>query len=121
MVTLQQVYLLRDDDLQLYKIGIRGDKIRFLSETSNLRNGYVTNIYQIKSSGWMSKSETKSLEDMLHKLYEDKNVPYPTVTLTQTLPDGSIITKEKKPKGHTEWFRLSEDDVNDIIDILTNS
>ena len=118
-----QVYLLRDSDRNIYKIGKRSDNVRFLSESSFRRNNYCPDrdIKEISSSRRMSKNEVSSLETMLHKLYEDKNVPYPPVTLSETLPDGRVFTWTKERNGHTEWFNLSEDDVNNVMDILSHS
>ena len=121
MTDNHQVYLLRDSDLNLYKIGKRGDNVRFLSESSDLRNNYVTNIEQVTCTRRMSKQETNDIETMLHKQYQDKNVPYPMVTLSLTLPDGRVVSKQKHQNGHTEWFNLSEDDVNNVMDIMSHS
>ena len=122
MTKQQQVYLLKDNNRNLHKIGRRSvGNPRFLRGSSFLKNDYGCDIKQVSVSKGMNKDEVRVLENTLQKLYEDKQVDYPPVTLSETLEDGSVITWTKNRSGYTEWFNLSVDEVSEVVDILSHS
>ena len=122
MSKLQQVYLLKDNDLNIYKIGRRTiGTPRFLTNGSLIKNGYPTDIKQLQTSTGLSPEKTNKLEKLLQDSFSHKNVTYPPVIVTVCLPDGKPVSINRRPNGHTEWYNLSENDVNEVIEILSNS
>lgn len=122
MTKLQQVYLLKDNDLNIYKIGRRTiGTPRFLTKGSLIKNGYPTDIEQLQTSTGLSGEDTNKLEKVLQDMFTDKNVTYPPVVVTVCLDDGEPISINRRPNGHTEWYKLNEEDVNEVMDILSHS
>ena len=120
MSKLQQVYLLRDNDLHIYKIGRRTiGTSRFLTDGSFIKNGYCTDIEQLKASNGLSAEETNRLERVLQDMFKDKSAQYPQVIMTTCVPNGKPVSINRRPNGHTEWYDLTEQDVEEVIDILT--
>jgi len=116
---MQQVYLLKDHDMNLFKIGLRSiGSPRFLKESSLIKNGYSTNITQLTCSKDLSKDVAASLEQTLHHMFSDKRTHYPATTVTTTLPNGNTKSIERYPNGHTEWFKLNPEDITIISEIL---
>lgn len=122
MTKLQQVYILKDNDLNIYKIGRRtvGTR-RFLKEDNLRKNGYVTDIEQLTSSRGLEGEDTKNLETVLQDMFSHKRVKYPSTVSTVTLFNGNTISKTRRPSGYTEWFDLSVDEVSEVVEILSNS
>ena len=126
-MTLGQVYFLKDHDLGIYKIGKRGlsnsnSRNRMLTEQSIFnKNKYVTNITQICVSSDLPYDEVSDLETQLHEQFKDKNVQYPIMNITLTLPNGTTYSKPSVPSGHTEWYDLDDDDITYIQSLLTNN
>ena len=109
---MQQVYLLKDHDMNLYKIGLRScGSPRFLKESSLVKNGYATDIKQLTVSTPVSKDIASSLEQTLHHMFSQQRTNYPSTIVTSTLPDGTTKSINRNPNGHTEWFNLTEEDV----------
>ena len=109
---MQQVYLLKDYDMNLYKIGLRSiGSPRFLKESSLIKNGYATNIKQVICSVAINKELAAALESVLHSTFSEQRVKYPATTITTTLPNGSTKSIQRSPNGHTEWFNLTPEDV----------
>ena len=122
MTKLQQVYLLKDNDLNIYKIGRRTvGTPRFLTEGNLRKNGYVTDIGQLTSSRGLDGEDVKNLETVLQDMFSSKRVTYPTIVSTVTLPNGNTISKDRRPSGYTEWFNLTVEEVSEVVDILSNS
>ena len=122
MSKLQQVYLLKDNDLNIYKIGRRTiGTPRFLTTENITKNGYCTDIKQLQTSTGLTPKETNKLEKVLQGIFSHKNVTYPPVIMTVCLPDGKPVSINRRPNGHTEWYELSEDDVNEVKEILSNT
>ena len=117
---MQQVYLLKDHDMNLFKIGLRSiGSPRFLKESSLIKNGYATDIQQVTCSEPVSKEVAKSLEQTLHHMFSDKRTNYPATTVTTTLPNGNTKSIQRYPNGHTEWFNLTDEDITIISEILS--
>ena len=122
MTKLQQVYILKDNDLNIYKIGRRTvGTPRFLKESSLRKNGYVTDIEQVSTTRGLDGEDVKNLETVLQDMFSHKRVIYPSIVFTMTLPNGNTISKNRRPSGYTEWFNLSVDEVSEVVDILSNS
>ena len=110
--TMQQVYLLKDHDMGLYKIGLRScGSPRFLKESSLIKNGYATDIQQVTVSSPVNKDIAASLEQTLHHMFSQQRTNYPATVVTSTLPDGTTKSINRNPNGHTEWFNLTPDEV----------
>ena len=109
---MQQVYLLKDHDMNLYKIGLRScGSPRFLKESSLIKNGYATNIKQVTVSRPIDSRNADHCERYLHRLFSSQRTHYPPTVITSTLPDGTTKSINRNPNGHTEWFNLTEEDV----------
>jgi hypothetical protein len=122
MTKLQQVYILKDNDLNIHKIGRRTvGTPRFLTESSLRKNGYVTDIEQVSTTRGLDGEDVKNLETVLQDMFSSKRVTYPSIVFTMTLPNGNTISKNRRPSGYTEWFDLSVDEVSEVMDILSNS
>jgi hypothetical protein len=122
MTKLQQVYILKDNDLNIYKIGRRTvGTPRFLTEGSLKKNGYVTDIEQVSTTRGLDGEDVKNLETVLQDMFSSKRVTYPSIVFTMTLDNGNTISKNRRPSGYTEWFNLSVDEVSEVVDILSNS
>jgi len=122
MTKLQQVYILKDNDLNIYKIGRRTvGTPRFLTESNLRKNGYVTDIEQVSTTRGLDGEDVRNLETVLQDMFSHKRVTSPSIVSTITLPNGNTISKNRRPSGYTEWFNLSVEEVSEVVDILSNS
>jgi hypothetical protein len=115
-----EVYFIHDKDVDLYKIGYRGIKVdRFRSRSNRRQNRYITEFDLKFQTKPMSLTEAKSLEKSLHDQYVQQSCHYPAMTVTVTTATGEPLTTLLQPSGYTEWFKLGEAQVKEVMAYLT--
>lgn len=117
MAVWHEVYLLHDNDVDLYKIGRRTTGTpRFKSRSNIRKNGYITDIVQLIQSNPMTLAEVDALEKDLHQQFADFSHHYPPNIVTTA---NGKVTKQITPNGYTEWFEFDEKQVKEVMSLLS--
>jgi len=113
-----EIYIVEDRDLSIYKIGRRAyGNPRMGSESSYLKNGYVTDLVLRICSKPLEHTDAIKLEAQLHNVAHTYRVEYPIVTMS-IVAHGTRYEKKRNANGYTEWFALPEDMLARIESII---
>ena len=101
-----RVYLVKDEDLGISKIGHKKDgNSRMETRESYIKNKYPTHLQCVKLSRPMQKKDALELESKLHKACEQYRTQYPEVTMSVE-KGGQVFSVVCRANGYTEWFDL---------------